>query len=219
MDSLVKRVIKVGHAVGYQAKAFVRSQVRLLIAIHAAAITDGQGCVLIAGPCGAGKTTLTAALLKEGYGYLTEDTTLIDRSTRNIIPSRASLCVKEGSWNVVSELYPAHSTLPVQSRLEGTPVRYLPPSDGAISSADQTDPFVKGLVFTKHRDDQGTSLKRIPRIDAIRKLEEAGYEVSDGFSNEEFQDFLTWYAQVETYEITVNSLPEAVSLVGRILKR
>lgn len=210
---------QVSHAVIYQAKSFARSRVRLLMAIHAAAVTDGAGLVLIAGPSGAGKTTLTAALLRHGYSYLTEDTTLVDRETCRIIPVQACLCVKEGAWKVVSEIYPGLNQLPIHARLEGTLVRYLPPPAGGIAYPADQDLPVRALVFTKYRDDEPTSLKPISRIEALPKLDEAGYEIGDGFGPAEFDDFLKWFGGITTYELTVSTLPEAVEYIGQALRQ
>lgn len=48
--------------------------------LHAAALWIDGGAVVIAGPSGAGKTTLALALLGRGAGYLTEEVALVDSS-------------------------------------------------------------------------------------------------------------------------------------------
>lgn len=51
---------------------------RGIIAFHAAAITDMNGAVLIAGDSGAGKSTLLAAMLNRGWHLLSDDLAAVD---------------------------------------------------------------------------------------------------------------------------------------------
>lgn len=48
-----------------------------LFMLHAAGLARGERALLITGASGAGKTTLTLALLRAGYGFLADDTVLL----------------------------------------------------------------------------------------------------------------------------------------------
>ncbi len=43
------------------------------VAIHGSAVSVGQSALIITGDCGAGKTSLSAAFRKNGYGFLADD--------------------------------------------------------------------------------------------------------------------------------------------------
>jgi hypothetical protein len=49
-----------------------------LAVLHAAAVGDARGALVLPGPNGTGKSTLTAALLARGYGYFSDDCVPID---------------------------------------------------------------------------------------------------------------------------------------------
>jgi len=67
---------------------------RGLLALHAAAICDERGAILIAGDSGAGKSTLLLALLRRGWSMLADDLTVIDRGETGHIEVKPSFpCV------------------------------------------------------------------------------------------------------------------------------
>jgi len=73
----------------------VRSRRYLLL--HAGmAARQGRG-VVIAGPSGAGKTTLVAALALQGWDYLTDEILVVDPEGPSVVPFPRSLLVREGA--------------------------------------------------------------------------------------------------------------------------
>lgn len=59
---------------------------RDLVLVHAsAAVFDGVA-ILLPGPMGAGKSTLVAALVREGFGYLTDEVVALDPATGLVVP-------------------------------------------------------------------------------------------------------------------------------------
>jgi hypothetical protein len=48
--------------------------------VHAAAVSNGRTALVLVGASGAGKTTMTAALLGRGCTYITDETSVIDKS-------------------------------------------------------------------------------------------------------------------------------------------
>lgn len=53
---------------------------RGVLAFHAAAVTRGQGAIMIAGDSGAGKSTLLAELLRRGWMMLADEVSVVDVS-------------------------------------------------------------------------------------------------------------------------------------------
>lgn len=48
------------------------------LVLHSAAVADHEGAILLLGPTGAGKSTLAASYLEDGYELLTDDCVLLD---------------------------------------------------------------------------------------------------------------------------------------------
>ena len=82
-----------------------------LVVLHAGGVAlDGAGAI-ISGPSGAGKTTLTAALVRAGFGYLTDEALAIDPVTGLLQPYPKALSIKRGSWELLADLRPPPSDL------------------------------------------------------------------------------------------------------------
>ena len=54
-------------------------------------------------------------------------------------------------------------------------------------------------------------------MEALHKLQDAGYEAGDRLDGERIGELLEWIAGVECYEMTVASLDEAVPIIRGIL--
>lgn len=78
---------------------------QLLLHSGGVATPDGR-VVVIHGESGAGKTTLTTALVAEGLAYLTDETVCLDPVTLAVEPFPKPLTVKPGSQQVLAHLRP-----------------------------------------------------------------------------------------------------------------
>ena len=188
-----------------------------LIVIHAAALSLGNGCVVFPGNCGVGKTTLSVALIKAGFKYFTDDTAILDRKTRSIVAAPASLRIKEGSWEIVEEMFQESLTLTVHSSKDGRKIRYLVPPEGSLAQSIVAGDFVKALVFPKYSPESKTSIQPISRLDAIHRIQECGYDVGSCLSKARVVELLDWIKDIDCYEMNIGSLSEAVSIVRRLL--
>lgn len=72
--------------------------------LHAAALARHGAGIVLPGPSGAGKTTLSAGLARSGMTYLTDEVTAIDPVTRELAPYPRPLTVEQGAWAVLAEL-------------------------------------------------------------------------------------------------------------------
>ena len=66
-----------------------------LVALHAAAVARNGEALVLPGPHGRGKTTLTLALLDAGWAYLTDDVTVVLPSSQRVRPYPKPLGVKD----------------------------------------------------------------------------------------------------------------------------
>jgi len=94
---------------------------RLLL--HAGGSTSiGGHTVIVHGASGAGKTTLTTALVQAGLAYVTDETVCLDPDTLVIEPFTKPLTVKPGSQKLLAHLAP-----PPEEVSEGSGNWQLPP--------------------------------------------------------------------------------------------
>jgi hypothetical protein len=82
------------------------------VTLHAAAVARDDDLVLLAGESGAGKTTLTLALLDAGWTYLTDDLAPVSIATGLVHPFPKPLGVKsQATWETVRDAF-AGTSLP-----------------------------------------------------------------------------------------------------------
>jgi Coenzyme PQQ synthesis protein D (PqqD) len=94
---------------------------QLLLHAGGAATSDGR-TIVVHGASGAGKTTLTAALVTQGLAYVTDETVCVDPDTLAIEPFLKPLTVKPGSHELLAHLQPAEDEVS-----EGSGNWQLPP--------------------------------------------------------------------------------------------
>ncbi len=208
---------EIGPRLSYHVVDSAYRKIDFLIAIHAAALSLGNGCVVFPGNCGVGKTTLSAALIKDGFKYFTDDTAILDRKTRSVVAVPVSLRIKEGSWETVEKMFQESFAVTVHGSSDGRKIRYLGPPEDSLTDGKVAGDFVKALVFPKYFPECTTSIHPISRLDAIHRLQECGYDVGACLNKAKVVELLDWIKDVDCYEMSIGSLSEAPSIVRRLL--
>lgn len=77
-----------------------------VVTVHASAVVQAGGAILMSGPCGAGKSTLALALALagDGTGLLSDDLAPIARDGSTVLPYRRSVHVRPGTVDLVPAL-------------------------------------------------------------------------------------------------------------------
>jgi len=101
------------------------------LCFHAGAVACGGDAILMPAAAGAGKTTLTAALVASGFQYLSDEVGVLDPATGQLVPFARGMCVKEGARPVLEPLYPRLVDATPRLRPSGEAVYYLPPPEDA----------------------------------------------------------------------------------------
>ena len=79
---------------------------RGLLAVHAGAVVHRGRALVVAGPSGHGKTTLTLGLVRAGLGLLSDELAVLDPRSRRVLPYRRSAHVRPMTRILVPELDP-----------------------------------------------------------------------------------------------------------------
>jgi hypothetical protein len=122
---------------------------RILVALHAAFLSRGGEGLLVLGSPGAGKSTLSLALLSRGFDYGSDDLTLVDEEAGAIGVAFAP-AVKKGAWPIAKELgvelFPASPVV----RPDGQQVRF-----GRVACLRSSAPRSIGLIVSLSRNAGG----------------------------------------------------------------
>lgn len=129
-------------ALRYQMLELCEEKLERFVTLHAAAVARDGELVLLAGESGAGKTTLTLALLDAGGGYLSDDLAPVSIATGLVHPFPKPLGVKDpAAWDTVGAAFAGTALAPPEGSF------LVPPSRWAVV----TEPMEpRALVFPRY---------------------------------------------------------------------
>jgi hypothetical protein len=207
-------ILELASAIQRQALIIAYESSDCLVAIHAAAVCNGEKGVLLPGTSGSGKSTLTAALTGAGFTYLTDELTLLMPETRHIRPAPVSLCLKRGSWPFLTATYNFLETLPIH-RQEDKEIRYLSPPENVLRRQETYS--IECMIFPKYVRAAPTSLRRLGTAEALYRVAEAGYAIPGHLDKDRVEDLIDWIARLDCYELQMGDLGEAVDKIKELL--
>jgi len=179
------------------------------IALHTACLIERDAALLLGGSPGAGKSTLTLALLAAGFGYGADDVTLLDaRGRARGVPFAPT--VKIGA----TRFFPGLEKLPVHRRLDGRRLRYWPmeplPRRGWMP--------VRWLVRLRRRSGIAAELVPSEPMDALAGIMGEALTRSGQASVGDFHALKYLVAGAECHELHYSDLGDAVRLLTRLCR-
>lgn len=123
---------------------------RGLYAVHAGAVACGDAALMLAGPGGAGKTTLTLALVARGFDVLSDELAVIDPESQTILPYRRNVHVRPGTPELVAGLGPLVDR--PRERLGGGIAWAVPQADLGAGVDDVAPRRLAGVILLQPRD-------------------------------------------------------------------
>jgi hypothetical protein len=136
---------------------------RLLV--HAAAASTPDGAVLLLGPSGAGKTTMVAALIRSGFGYVADEIVAFDHASTTAQPYQKAITLKAGSRFLFPDVRDALGPP------EGGPGSlWHVPVDALRSQAGAAAAPVRSIVELRYHADAATAIEPIAERDALAAI-------------------------------------------------
>jgi len=133
--------------------------------VHAGAVVSpsGEG-IIFPGGSGFGKTTLVAALVREGFGYLSDEIAAIDPVARRLYPYPKTLNLKEGSFRLFPDLRARAGRVPFIGHQW-----HLRPDDiraGAVAGPCS----IRYVLFPRYEPGASTKVTPMSRAAAVRDI-------------------------------------------------
>lgn len=134
--------------------------------LHAAVLEKNGRALVLPGDPGAGKSTLTAALMLSGWRLLSDEITLIDRDDGLLVGLARPVSLKNASIDVIRRAYPdAVIGAPAYDTHKGTVAHLKPSADSVARVGEKARPA--WIVFPKWRDGSQARLSPHSRADAF----------------------------------------------------
>lgn len=190
-----------------------------VLALHAGAVTYGDGCLLLPAAPGGGKTSLTAALIRSGFDYLTDELSLIEAETHGLRPVPISLTIKPGSVDLLAPFVPDLPALRTHVREDEQVVRYLLPWDSAPPARQHQTYQVKWIIFPRLAPDAPARLKPLPRIEALDRLLGEALVLPEDLTPADVAGLVAWMQRIESYELPVGRLDDAVGATKALCEK
>lgn len=184
----------------------------LLARLRGAAVAAGDDALVLAGPSGAGVSTLAAALIHAGLGHVGDGQVAIERTRGRLVPMPLAVATGPGSWPALLRRFPAlrHAE---GITWEGSPRRLLDLGRHAVPH--HARPRVAALVFACYNGGATASLEALTPLEALDRLlaarawEPAGAEAT--------RRMLAWLGRVPAYALDWGDLDDGVRLARHTL--
>ena len=195
---------------------YVRDHLDWTVSVHAAAVTTMQGCVLLPGSSGSGKSSLAAALLAhDNVQYVADDMALLTGPSLDVVPVAMPLVLKSGSWQALKLYLPNLAENATYSRL-GKDSRYWAPPRERIAKKPQA---VQAIVFPRYAEAAGIEIVPISPLETMGRLTAAPCALSPPITAAALEEIATFAHRVPGYTITYSALDAACLAVLDLLKK
>lgn len=178
------------------------------VILHAGACGTSSAGVILAGASHAGKSTLCASLMAEGFYCYSDDSAVIDEQFR-VAGMPFPLMLREGSWPMLA---PKFDVQPDPSPRWGEEVRFLPSNLPGNSSPSVP---VKALVFVDYRPRTELRFQPLTSFEVLMRLKESGFWVEH--DRETIGRFLDWIGRLPCYGLTYSSIEDATKVACDLL--
>jgi len=179
------------------------------LAVHAAALLGNERVVLLCGNPGAGKTTLTMALVHAGFGFAADDVTLLDSKGRCVgLPFAPA--VKAGAWPLLAEYCPDLHARPIFRRPDRRRVRFAVPRAFAPHSPQS----VGSVILLRRGHHAKACLEPVDPASALRGLLSGAFAPGRELTGTAFDTLTKVIGSAQAYCLTYSRLDDAVELIA-----
>jgi HprK-related kinase A len=134
--------------------------------LHAAALERQGRALILPGHPGAGKSTLTAALMLSGWRLLSDEIAIIDRDDGQVVPLARPVSLKSRSIDIIRSFdrQAVIGDIAFDTH-KGTVAHLRPSTDSVARMSERARPF--HLVFPRWKADAQTCLRPRPKAEAF----------------------------------------------------
>jgi hypothetical protein len=188
-----------------EAIAFILISGSCAIPLHAACVSlRGRG-ILLCGESGTGKSTLAYACARNGWTFISDDGSYLERGTET--PRVLGNSHRIRFRPAAKELFPELKGRDLTPRAEGKPSIEVPTAElPGIVTAEET--AVHSIVFLKRQASSFAALRTLPREVALQYFQKNLYPIGEA---QQTQSAMAQYVStLDVYELVYQDLQQAV---------
>jgi uncharacterized Tic20 family protein len=180
-----------------------------LVILHAGGVCWQGSGVIFPALGGSGKTTLTAALIKDDFQYINDDVIPVIRDTEELVCLSTSLSIKSGSWTLLQSRYPELKSLEVFGDQEPR-IKYLSPP---LLEKAQVAVYAKHIVLPNYQAGAVAELELLSPVLALQAIIEGESLLHLPLDKQDIAALIKWIESLTCHRLTYDKLDPAVALL------
>lgn len=182
--------------------------------LHAAVIERNGHALVLPGEPGSGKSTLCTYLVHKGWRLLSDELTIIDLSTREIIPLCRPISLKNQSISVIQSMLEDAILGPmVEETNKGTVTHVKPPVD-SVEKMNVSAP-VGWIIFPKYVAGSDTIIAAKPKAESFLELGKNAFNYSFHSFNG-MQTLKSIVSSADIYDLQYSDLESALATIDSL---
>jgi hypothetical protein len=176
--------------------------------VHAAVLERSGRALVLPAPPASGKSTLCAGLVSRGWRLLSDELTLIEPATGNIVPLPRPVSLKNASIEVIRRFAPGAVLGPtVRDTLKGSVAHLKAPAESVRRAAERARP--RWIVRPRYAAGAPARLTPVAKGRAFMQLAESSFNY-DLHGRRGFEVLAQAIEACDCYEFSYGELEEAV---------
>lgn len=186
----------------------VSSHAHSYLIIHATVLEKHGHAVIMPAPPGSGKSTLCAALARNGWRLLSDELALIRIADGNIIPLPRPVSLKNASIDIMRDYAPdAVFSRKVSDTIKGTVAHMQAPPDSVARASEPARPG--WIIFPRYATGADTRLTALPKARAFMRAADNAFNYSL-LGERGFASLAALIDASSCHEFTYSKLDEAI---------
>lgn len=184
---------------------------------HAAVVEKSGRALVLPAPAGSGKSTLCAGLIHRGWRLLSDELTLIDTSTCNVVPMPRPVSLKNGSIDVIRAFAPNAAIGPaVHDTTKGTVAHLRAPTESVRRETETARPG--WIVLPRYVAGAASRLTKLSRALGFMQMAENAFNYS-AHGRRGFEFLARFVDQCACHEFAYGDLDAAAKVFDDLATR
>jgi HprK-related kinase A len=182
--------------------------------LHSGAVARGNAGVLLPGPSGSGKSSLSLALTQKGYSYFSDEIGVVEPDTGALLPFPKPVSIKNIS--IFPDLAQCPHLWLGPDDPEASGVSYLHPED-LVDSSMGRQAAIKHIIFPTYHAGQSSRLVPLDSGAALKELITNSINLP-ALGNRGFHRLASLARQARCFALESGDLAESVELINQLIE-